>query len=75
VKPRVAMPVAASARVSFDVALSDLDAAVKSLAAGGGATVMIDDDLAVLLHRVTTARRVLDDVPSSARSAPPASLR
>lgn len=68
------MPQPANPRASLDAALSDLDAAVRLLTAAAGDTVMINEDLAVLLLRVTSARRLLDDVVP-AMSSPPASLR
>jgi len=66
---------APNARASLDAALSDLDAAVRSISEAAGDTVMINDDLTMLLLRVTSARRLLDDVVPPKLSSPPASLR
>ena len=60
----------ARAQASLDQARDDLDAAILSLAAVDGDTVMANAELVALLLRVVTARRYLEDVegPTSAAS-------
>ena len=64
----------ARAQASLDQARNDLDAAILSLAAVDGDTVMANAELVALLLRVVTARRYLEDVEGPT-SAPPLALR
>jgi len=65
-----AKAVVARAQASLDQARNDLDAAILSLAAIDGDTVMANAELVALLLRVVTARRHLEDIagPPSASS-------
>jgi hypothetical protein len=70
-----AVPIAAAvarAQASLDQARDDLDAAILSLAAIDGDTVMANAELVALLLRVVTARRYLEDVTGPARASAPA---
>jgi hypothetical protein len=68
-------PAISRAQASFDNACGDLDAAVRSLGAVDGDTVMANADLVALLLRVSAARRRLEDLRRPRTTSPPASLR
>jgi len=64
--------VVARAQASLDQARNDLDAAILSLAAIDGDTVMANAELVALLLRVVTARRYLEDVAGPPIASTPA---
>ncbi len=61
----------ARAQASLDQARNALDAAVLSLAAIDGDSVMANAELVALLLRVVTARRYLDDLARPATASSP----
>ena len=60
------------ARASLDQARNDLDAAVLSLAAIDGDSIMANAELVALLLRVVTARRHLEALAGPANASSPA---